>query len=299
MKVDLTTSLKKTVSHLKKEIFTAGLKRRALVFSYENAKLKGTYTFSLPSGWTCPGACKCLAKADRATGKLTNGPEQVYRCFSASQEAVYPVVRDIRWHNFDRLKEAGNMASMVALILESLPTDAQVIRIHVAGDFFSQSYFDAWLEVARQRPEVIFYAYTKSVNFWADRQLFVSDNFKLNASMGGRFDTLAELNGLKSVFVVLNEKDAIDLGLEVDEDDTHAWKQDNSFAIVVHGTQAPGSEASKAWTAQLKEMRLEPKREVKHRQPPTIAYLTAQIIRLASRLAAILLTPEYVVVRIA
>jgi hypothetical protein len=298
MKIDLQTSLKRTVSHLKKEIFTANLKRRALVFSFENAKLKDTYTFSLPSGWTCPGAEKCLAKADKLTGKLWNGPGQVYRCFSASQEAIYPTVRDIRWHNFELLKQAGNMASMESLILESLPADAKVIRIHVAGDFFSQAYFDAWLNVAYQRPEVIFYAYTKSVNFWVGRQTFIPDNFKLNASMGGRHDNLAELHGLKSVYVVLNETEAADLGLEVDEDDTHAWKQDESFAIVVHGTQPPGSEASKAWTAQLKEMRLEPKREVKHRLPATIEYLTAQIVRLASRLAAILLTPEYVVVRL-
>ena len=298
MIIDLYPALKRTVSHLKKEIFTAELRRKALVFSYENAKLKGTYTFSLPSGYSCPAACKCLAKADRLTGRLTNGPEQVYRCFSASQETVYPVVRDIRWHNFDLLKEADNVESMVNLILESLPANAQVIRIHVGGDFFSQAYFDAWLKVAILRPEVIFYAYTKSVPFWVTRQTEIPANFKLNASMGGRYDNLAEANGLKSVFVVLNEKDATDLGLEVDEDDTHAWKQDKSFALVVHGTQPPGSAASKSWVAQLMEMRKEPKREIKRRAQPTIEYLTQQICRLGARLAAILLTPEYVVVKL-
>jgi hypothetical protein len=298
MKVDLLTSLKKTVSHLKKEIFTANLRRRALVFSYENDKLKGTYTFSLPSGWTCPGAFKCLAKADKLTGKLWNGPGQVYRCFSASQEAVYPVVRDIRWHNLELLKAAADTASMVNLILESLPAAAKVIRIHVAGDYYSQTYFDAWLEVARQRPEVIFYAYTKSVNFWNARVNDIPDNLKLNASIGGRFDNLASLNGFKSAFVVLNEKEAEAMNLEVDEDDTHAWKQDKSFALVVHGTQAPGSAASKAWVAQLMEMRKQPKREIKHRPAPTIAYLTAWIVRLAARLTSILATPEYVVVRV-
>jgi hypothetical protein len=298
MKVDLTTSLKRTVSHLKKEIFTASLKRRALVFSYENAKLKDTYTFSLPSGWTCPGAEKCLAKADKLTGKLWNGPQQAFRCFSASQEAIYPTVRDIRWHNFELLKQAGNSASMERLILESLPADAKVIRVHVAGDFFSEAYFNAWMNVARQRPEVIFYAYTKSVNTWVRWVFNVPNNFKLNASIGGRHDNLAILHGLKSAWVVLNEEEAADLELEIDEDDTHAWKQNESFAIVVHGTQPPGSEASKAWAAQLKEMRKEPKREIKHRLPATIEYLTAQIVRLAARLTAVLATPEYVVVRI-
>jgi len=298
MIIDLYPALKRTVSHLKKEIFTETLKRKPLIFTYENKKLKGTYSMSLPSGWTCPGACKCLAKADRVTGKLTNGPEQVYRCFSASQEAVYPVVREIRWHNFDLLTEAGDVASMVNLILESLPADAQVVRAQVGGDFFSQAYFDAWLKVAILRPEVIFYAYTKSVPFWVTRQTEIPANFKLNASMGGRYDNLAEANGFKSVFVVLNEKAAEAMNLEIDEDDTHAWKQDKSFALVVHGTQAPGSEASKSWVAQLMEMRKEPKREIKHRAQPTIEYLTQQICRLGARLAAILLTPEYVVVKL-
>jgi hypothetical protein len=73
---------------------------------------------------------------------------------------------------------------MANLILESIPTDAQRIRIHVAGDFFSQAYFDAWLMVARSRPDIAFYAYTKSIPFWIHhRQSDLPENFKLNASL--------------------------------------------------------------------------------------------------------------------
>jgi hypothetical protein len=174
----------------------------------------------------------------------------------------------------------------------------KIIRLHVSGDFFNQTYFDAWLLVAQRNPDILFYAYTKSVNFWSARQWEIPFNLKLNASMGGRYDYVADMAAFKSVFVVLNEMEAADLGLEVDEDDTHAWKQDKSFALVVHGTQAPGSAASKSWVAQLAEMRKEPKREIVKRLPPTIEYLTQQICRLGARLAAILLTPEYVVVKL-
>ena len=38
------------------------------------------------------------------------------------------------------------------------------IRIHDAGDFFSDDYLTAWLRICRARPEVNFYCYTKEVS---------------------------------------------------------------------------------------------------------------------------------------
>ena len=38
------------------------------------------FSWSLPSGTTCPGAEACLAKVDRVTGKSTNGPKQEFKC---------------------------------------------------------------------------------------------------------------------------------------------------------------------------------------------------------------------------
>ena len=40
-----------------------------LKFTFENAKLKGIWHYSLPSGHTCPGAKSCLTFAHRETGK--------------------------------------------------------------------------------------------------------------------------------------------------------------------------------------------------------------------------------------
>ena len=39
-------------------------------------------------------------------------------------------------------------------------------RIHESGDFWSELYFQAWLEVARQHPNIKFYAYTKQLSYW-------------------------------------------------------------------------------------------------------------------------------------
>ena len=56
-----------------------------------NAKLKGIYHFSLPSGWSCPGAKNCKTFADRETGKITDKQVEVdgveIRCYAAMDEA--------------------------------------------------------------------------------------------------------------------------------------------------------------------------------------------------------------------
>jgi hypothetical protein len=220
-----------------------------LKFGKGNAKLsKLIATISLPSGFTCPGALECLSKANKITGKITDGAQTVFRCFSASQEALYRNVRENRWFNFGLLK-GKTVEETAELILASLPKQ-DIVRIHVGGDFFSQVYFDAWMLVAERTPDKIFYAYTKSIKFWTYRfdQLGRAGtaNFKLTASRGGRDDCLIGEFDLKEAVVVFTEEQAEEKGLAIDHDDTLAYLQDKSFALLLHGAQPAGSEASKA-----------------------------------------------------
>jgi len=46
--------------------------------------------------------------------------------------------------------------------------------------------------------------------------------------------------------VVFSEEEAAKLGLEIDHDDSHAYKGDKSFALLLHGTQPKGTMAAKA-----------------------------------------------------
>lgn len=217
-----------------------------LKFSKGNVKLqqKGIVSFSLPSGFACPFALSCKSMADRETGKIQDTPETQFRCFSASQEALYSNTRKQRWDNFQLLRDKSK-EEMVNIILNSLPQKAKIVRVHVAGDFFNQNYFDAWMEVARQKPELVFYAYTKSLFYWVNRLDSIPQNFKLNASKGGRLDNLIETHKLKFAQVVYSEEEAKELSLEIDHDDTHAYEQNNSFALLIHGTQPKNSKASK------------------------------------------------------
>ena len=53
------------------------------------------FNLNLPAGYTCPFADKCLSKADKETGKIKEGEkgDEEYRCFAASQEAIYKNTR--------------------------------------------------------------------------------------------------------------------------------------------------------------------------------------------------------------
>ena len=140
---------------------------------------------------------------------------------------------------------------MVELIHGSLPKDAGIVRIHVAGDFFSRDYMHAWYTVALRNPRTLFYAYTKSLRFWVGGISEFPEiwNFVLTASYGGRDDHMIEEFNLRSARVVFSEAEAEELGLAIDHDDSHAAKptlRDDSFALLIHGTQPAGSEASTA-----------------------------------------------------
>jgi len=216
-----------------------------LSFQKGNAKLgKQIFTFSIVSGYTCPFAKDCLAKVDRISGKLTDGPHTQFRCFSASQEALFPAVRKSRWDNFEKIKNAIKNNTLVELIMNSIPKKATVIRVHVAGDFFNQVYFNAWMEVAKRLPSVTFYAYTKSIGYWINQLGNIPSNFKLNASYGGKQDNLIEQYNLKYAKVVFSVEQAGNL--KIDHDDTSAYMRDESFCLLIHNTQPKGSEASKA-----------------------------------------------------
>jgi hypothetical protein len=220
-------------------------KVQLLSFGKGNAKLSADIiTFSLPAGFTCPGAYLCQSYADRVTGKIKDGKHTSFRCFAASQESAYPNVRAARWNNFERLRACKSSGEMSDLILRSLDVSAKYVRIHVSGDYFSLAYLQAWLNVASQRPDTVFYSYTKSGHLLAG--LDIPENFRITLSYGGKFDGLIESLGFKTARVVFDPVEAEALGLEIDHDDSHAYNDGESFALLIHGTQPAGSEASQA-----------------------------------------------------
>lgn len=216
-----------------------------LKFSFHNSKIhklanylglsvKSVVSFDLPAGHTCPMADKCKATADKITGKITDSKGMQFRCYAASNEAVFSSTRKNRWHNFDELK---NAVSMDVLIENSLPAGVKVVRIHSSGDFFNKKYFDAWCKVASNHPEINFFGYTKILPYV---NAVKPANFKLVYSYGGILDS--KVTNEPVAYVVNTIQDAVNKGLPVScqsnpSDDYDFVMSGKSFALVLHGTQ--------------------------------------------------------------
>ncbi len=233
-----------------------------LNFAKPNEKLKlltpivggPVWSFSLLSGIHCPYAKECKSMVvESLDGKLhiQDGPDTQWRCFSASQEVLFPSVYKSRKHNADTILPlaAVNPAAAADLICENLPKKYAAIRIHVGGDFSTLNYFRAWSIVAARIPDKYFYAYTKSLPFWVKDLASIPKNFILTASYGGHKDSLIAKHNLRYAKVVLSVAEAEQLGLEIDHNDYHALNpltQDKSFALLIHGPQPKGSKAGKS-----------------------------------------------------
>lgn len=178
------------------------------------------YEWNLPTGTTCPFALECKVTVDRLTGKFDVYKGQ-YRCYAASPER-FPAVREHRWKNFELVKQG---------IKPEIPKDCKAIRIHSAGDFFNQQYFDMWVELAKENPTIEMWAYTKSLGYWVNRINDIPSNFILTASYGGRQDYLIEQHGLKNV-IVYKSLDEVPADRPVDVNDDYARMAGINFALL-------------------------------------------------------------------
>jgi hypothetical protein len=209
-------------------------------------------TFSLLSGVTCPYSKECESKAVENPGgslHIEDGKNTLFRCFSASQEVLFTNVYNSRKANTENVANLLGQGKFVQQFLTDLPKKTTILRWHVAGDAKTQAYFDAMIEIAKARPNIVFYAYTKSLPFWVKRINDIPKNLILTASKGGHKDSLIDKYNLRYALVVPTQNEADKLGLPVDHDDYHAYNpetKNQSFALLIHGIQPAGSKWGKA-----------------------------------------------------
>lgn len=254
----LTSSLRSLTS-TDSEQFPLGL----LELTRGNAKLpSSTLILSLPAGHSCPGALTCLSMADQTTGRITDGPATVFRCYAASQE-TRPAVRSLRWRNFTRLRghDASHLATLLATSVEAARLSGspwvERVRLFGSGDCFSAALRDGIIEAATRIPRLTWYFYTKNLPLFVkqDAPIELPENLFLTASWGGRFDALIEAGHFpRNARVVNTAAEAMALKLSVDFSDAMAYDLcPQAFAHLVHGTQPAGSLAGKAISARRKE----------------------------------------------
>lgn len=133
-----------------------------------NRKVGRVWTFSLPSFVTCPGASAWCRQ----------------HCYAWRLERLRPNCRRAYVRNLALSLEPERF---VAHVLESLPEDAPLVRIHVGGDFFSPDYATQWHSICEARPDTQFWCYTRSWSVTLLRpaleQLRILPNMELLASI--------------------------------------------------------------------------------------------------------------------
>ena len=170
---------------------------------------------------TCPGAkaCRSVCYAKQGTYRFKN-------------------VIKARYHNLI-LSQNDNFADLIIADLASLVVKTprkrkpyNVVRLHDAGDFYSQAYLDAWCKVAAAYPAVIFYAYTKSVHLDLSG---APSNLRITQSLGGKHDKLVNLGKPHSRIFTTHEARERESYVDGNVSDIPAIEGDISIGLVYHG----------------------------------------------------------------
>ena len=122
---------------------------------------------------TCPSALACRGV-----------------CYAKQGRYAMPNVLNARKYNLE-LSLQDHFAPMVIADLQRM-RKVNTVRIHDSGDFYNQEYYNKWCHIAKALPHITFYAYTKTINMdlWSNKP----DNLKITQSLGGKHDSLVDLN---------------------------------------------------------------------------------------------------------
>jgi hypothetical protein len=157
-------------------------------------------TFGLPAGkaYSCPGATSVCEKV----------------CYAGKLEKIYKGVRDNLIHNWELLKNADEptMVDLLEDMIADFKKDCdkrnaeKLFRIHWDGDFFNDTYTNAWKVVINNNPDIQFWVYTRVKS--AAQLLKGIDNLSLYFSADSdNIKTAVELkqqHGIKMAYLAQN-----------------------------------------------------------------------------------------------
>ena len=187
----------------------------------QNSKLKKTsnlnglrvFNFGIPAQDTClwAGDCKKFCYASKGAYIWSNVKPAFQRRLDATKQNDFPEV----------------------MIEEIITKEANVIRIHDSGDFYSREYLHKWFKVMESLPHVQFYAYSKSLPLLNGIKLPV--NFTLIKSEGGKRDDLINANTDRHARIFKSEAELIASGYaNASENDLIAIGNNPKIGLIAH-----------------------------------------------------------------
>jgi hypothetical protein len=185
----------------------AGLRPATLLSSNSELRPDGIYNWSIPA---------LAAKLSNGTNIKTcpNAGACATVCYARNGTYNFSNVKGRHVKNLEYILEdpQGWFAQMLEEVSKPKMRGKHV-RIHDAGDFFSEDYLRMWLKLARLVPEVTFYCYTKEVSMFK-RVLSEGcpNNFKYLFSMGGKEDHLIDKENDRHAEVFPDDAAILDAG---------------------------------------------------------------------------------------
>lgn len=146
--------------------------------------LLASFSISTKSCDMIPGPeeqnCKAHCYAKKLERLYTNTRKRYEKNFEDSMTSTFVDVMDVEIKTHKRLQASG------------------IMRIHVAGDFYSNEYLKKWFEIIARNPNINFYGYTKSYNLdWSGKPsnlvMKLSDDKDLWPAEQSKFDGVARV----------------------------------------------------------------------------------------------------------
>lgn len=175
------------------------------------------HVFSLPAIVTCPCAGYCARW-----------------CYARQGTYRFPIVKKKRQINYEISQDT---MQFMAMMHDEIGGKKRTIRIHDSGDFYSYDYLQAWLMVAANNPQAVFYCYTKMVSLFkmAKEACYFPDNLHYVFSFGGKEDHLITGDD-RSCRMFADKLDMPDEYCDLGEGDGPIYETDRKlFGVAYHG----------------------------------------------------------------
>lgn len=133
-----------------------------------------------------------------------NGKKYKFGCYARRGRAIYSNTIQHRKQNTELAKSDKFVEVIKKELTKLYDLSIRKVRIHEAGDFFSQEYIDKWGEIVKAFPDITFLAYTRCFLYNFNR-LKALPNFVLLYSID-KTTTLKPPVGPKAYIVLPGEQ---------------------------------------------------------------------------------------------
>lgn len=131
------------------------------------------------------------------------------RCYAKRGFFAMPNVKSSHLANFEYTKDDNFTQWLISLVRMR---DIRIMRVHVAGDFYTPEYVQKWITIATALPRTTFFAYTRSwrVDGFMPELITLGSlpNFQMWWSIDRETGPAPVIKGIRRAYMAINDADA-------------------------------------------------------------------------------------------